>query len=493
MILTAAPKKQRNHKYIKEAIEQWIEIHFGDTTFNGRVVLGHRKPGGEGIYPMSVRPLTELKPYIRMIHASPRLDYYITANTVSGVNRRKEELFGLQNIVIDVDCHDGSQPQYVSSLVQAFIWRSKRDLWNEGIIPPPNSIVRTGRGLQLWWAIVPCYGGRNYDKSRYHYDKIKTVFMDHIESMLDEYSEEFGELSIDRGASINPVGYFRLPFTYNTNAKCYSSLEILHTKRYDQRKLTLIEAPTTRSRSGSNGCGTKYVPMLDSDRYLLKNYQSAGVRRVIQLIKLRNLRNNDVGSESRNFFNFSVYNALRMAFDHKAAMTRLKAYNAGFKKPMTDRELENCICTASQKDGYKYSNEKLIELLEVTPEEQEAIGLFPYTRKQRKAPNASRDAARAALREDRDNKILELVEKGTSQAETARILGISKNTVGSVLKRLRDTIEDQIVEYEDRPKNGSIYVLTDSGAAPRILPMTYTLWEDQMEGVLFELPEENSS
>ena len=470
MILTATPRKLN-----QKAIDQWIDIHFGDTSFNGHAIIGRRQAHG-GIYSLGVRPLTTLKPYVKMILASQQQDsdYYITANTVTGKNRRKENLFGLQNIVIDIDCHTDRHPHAIAELVQGFIWRSKRDLWDGGVLPTPNSIVRTGRGVQLWWAIVPCYGGSDYGISLYHYEKIKTNFMDHIETMLNEYGEMFGGLSIDRGASINPVGYFRLPGTYNTKAKCYSSVEILHSERYDQRELTLLERPEGETQENVARSETQHIPMLSTDRLVLKNYESTGVRRVMQLINLRNLRDNEVGSEMRDYFNFSVYNALRMAFDHQEAMVRLREYNSGFKKPMTDRELDNCVSSAKEKDGYKYSNVKLIELLEITPEEQEAIGLFPATQKHRTKPNASRDAVRKALREDRDNKIVELTGQGISQAETARILGISKNTVGSVLKRLREVeapqpVDVPVIHNDDsssRPNFGSIYVTVRSNGVP---------------------------
>lgn len=474
MNIVAAPLKQRNHKHINRSIEQWLDIHFGDTSFNGRVIIGRRKNQG-GIYTMSARPLTELTPYIKMVHASTRLDYYITANTVSGVNRLKDELFGLQNIVIDVDCHDAKHIHSVSALVQAFIWRSKRDLWDTGIIPTPNSIVRTGRGVQLWWAIVPCYGGSNYETSRYHYDKIKNTMMDHIEALLSEYRDELDGLDVDRGASSNPVGYFRLPCTYNTTAKCFSTLEILHSKRHDQRELTKIANPGVETSSEVARGSSRYVPMQETDRTVIRNFESTGVRRVLQLIKLRNLRNNEVGSEMRDHFNFSVYNALRMSFEHPTAMARLRAFNSGFKKPMNERELENCISSAQEKGGYKYSNAKLVELLSITPEEQVIIGLFPTLGRRcswkHSKQNASRDEARRALREDRDHRIMELIEQGVSQAETARILGISKNTVGSVVKKNRETteIEPTIVEvateYSSRPNFGAIYVLNNTAPA----------------------------
>lgn len=455
---------QVNVKNINNSIDQWLDIHFGDTSFNGRVVLG-RRTDGHGIRTMGFKPLKSLRPYVKMLQVSPKVDYYITANTVTGIKRRKEDLFGLQNIVIDVDCHDNRQPQAINELILGFIWRCKRDLWSEGVIPMPNSIVRTGRGVQLWWAILPCYGGEDYGISLYHHNKIKSTFISHIERLIEEYDEELEGLDVDRGASSNPVGYFRLPGSYNTKAKCYTSLAVIHDKRYDQRELTKLEAPEIRAEKP---VAQKYIPLLGTDRRVLRGFESTGVRRVIQLIKLRNLRNNETGSEMRDYFNFSVYNALRMNYDHDEAMERLESFNAGFREPMSPAELENCVSSAEKKGGYSYKNETLIELLDITPEEQQAIGLFPVRGFRRSKPNASRDEARRTLKEDRDSKILALIEKGVSQAETARILNIGKNTVGRVLKRLREGVENPVenfpAEESSRHQNGSIYVLSGRDA-----------------------------
>lgn len=449
MSIAFAPIRQRNHKYINRAIDQWLDIHYGDTSFNGNAVIGYRK--GKGVYTMSVRPLTEVKQYIKLVHASTKLDYYITANTVKGTDRKREDLFGLQNIVIDVDWHSHRN---ASDLAQLFVWYAKRDLWNTGVIPKPNSIVYTGRGVQLWWAIVPCYGGKGYDISLYHHNKIKNTFMNHLEALIDRYSEELEEPDFDRGPSSNLVGYFRIPCTFNTKAGRYGSLEILHTERYDQRELTLIpdletEDDTVEERG--------QVLMSDSDREVLRGYSTLGARRIMRLIKLRSLRDSEIGSEKRDYYNFIVYNALRMSFDHEEAMIRLRLFNAGFKQPMSESELENCVGTAKKKGGYKCGNAKLIEWLEITPDEQYTIGLFVV----RKKPNASRDEVRSALKADRDIKIQRMKADGVSQAEIARILGIGKNTVYRVLKKLKEKIE-KIVDTsvgEVCHHFGAIYVL----------------------------------
>ena len=180
-----------------------------------------------------------------MIHVSQRLDYYITANTVSGTSRTMDGLFGLQNIVIDIDCHE--ENRNVAALVQAFLWRAERDMWSDRSLPRPNSIVKSGRGVQLWWAIDPCHAS-----CLFHYNQIKTGLIDHFEELLAEYAEELDGLTVDRAASSNAVGYFRLPCTYNTAAKRYGTLQMLHKERYSTHELAGY-IPTTLA-TPKNGC-----------------------------------------------------------------------------------------------------------------------------------------------------------------------------------------------------------------------------------------------
>ncbi len=462
--MIAAPRLQINHKFIDRSVAKWLDLHFGDTSFNGRVFIGHRKRGG-GVYTMSARSLMDLKEYIMLIHASQRIDYYITANTVSGTSRTMDGLFGLQNIVIDIDCHDKGAE--VSELIQQFLWRSERDLWSTTPLPRPNSIVRTGRGVQLWWAIKPCHAD-----CIFYYNRIKTGLMDHIDAMISEYSE-LEALSVDRTASNNPVGYYRLPCTYNTAAKRYGNLQVLHFERYDTQELAKVISPLPGKRGSKRKISPpKAIPMQECDVIVLHNNYTTGANRVMQLVKLRNLRNNEVGSETRNNLCFSVYNALRMAYDHEETMLRLRAYNSGFKEPMTEAELAHTVCTAARKGGYKYTNAKLIEFLDITPEEQDAIGLHPFTGTYKPwghtRPNATRDAVRKALRSDRDSKVIAMHQEGISQAETARKLGISRNTVAKILREW--TAQNDIEIAQDKLlKYSSIYdCLLDSKGATEV-------------------------
>lgn len=450
--MIAAPVQQKNHRYIDRAVSEWLDVHFGDQSFNGRIFIGHRKHGG-GVYTMTARSLKELPSYLMMIHTSQRIDYYITANTVSGTSRTQAGLFGLQNIVIDIDCHNNGAN--TNELVEAFLWRCERDLWQDSSLPYPNSIVRTGRGVQLWWAINPCHVS-----CIFYYNQIKTGLMDHLDNLLYEYEEELEGLEIDRAASSNSVGYFRLPCTYNTAARKYGSLQVLRKERYDTHDLAgyISPLPGRENRSEHNSEPQTAIPLQKCDVIVLQNNYTTGAKRVMQLVKLRNLRNNEVGAETRNNLCFSVYNALRMSYDHDEAMERLRAYNEGFKEPMTETELKSTVYSAVRKGGYKYTNEKLIELLEITPDEQIAIGLHPFKGRYQPwghaKPNATRDAVRKTVRDDRDQKVISMHQEGITQAETARQLGISRNTVSRIIKTWLEALK---TAGESLLKNGAIY------------------------------------
>lgn len=451
--MIAQPRLQRKHKYIDRRINDWLAIHYGDTSFNGRITITVRNRNGY-METVSCRSLKELQPYINLMHISPRCDYYLTGNSVSGVSRLKQDLFGLHNIVIDVDCHDKKLRDHeIEELIQRFIWRANRDCWGIGELPYPNSIVRTGQGIHLWWAIVPCHVS-----CVWYYDHVKVGFMERLRDLIDEFPELNG-LTVDSTASSNNVGLYRMPYTYHTGRKCRTKTKIIHNSPFKLQELTQYVCVQNQMMHISKEPAA--VAMDKRDLKLLQNFYTVGSRRIAKFIKLRNYRNQAVGNETRNNFCLAVYCELRRTFEHEEAMTYLHQFNAGFKEPMTEKELQNTLCSAQQKGGYKYSNKKLIELLEITEEEQAIIGLFPMpTHKAFAKPNATRDEVRRIRREGRDAKILDLFETGMSKSEIARQLEINRKTVATVLKKHteEETVpsDDQPVEQgENLSKNGS--------------------------------------
>ena len=433
------PITQKYHNYIDSNILPWIDLHFpADSSYNGRVFLGVRKIAKDRDYfeTLSRRNIGELRSFIPEMHISQVRDYYITANAMSGVERANNHVFSLHNIVIDVDLHEEGVSHYEEAM--AFIWRCKRDLWSTGNCPAPNSVVFTGRGVQLWWAIDPISV-----KVLYYYRRVQSWLMDQLEAMIEEYPEDLGFHKIDRLASIKIAGWFRLPLTYNTKTNRRGTLEIINKKRYKLQELLDKYVPKSyRPRLSVVSNGTykghrphfDFAPLADKDADLVRGCNTALSRRALQLAKLRAIRNAKVDSEQRDLFNFSVFCSLVDELGSEEALERTSEFNSGFKNPMTERKLKQVLSTAMVKQ-YHLTNSWVIETLDISEAEQEEIGLYPSGNRYRKLkPNHTRDTARSILKSDRDNKIITLFENGYNKSRIAQMLKIARNTVIRVIK-----------------------------------------------------------
>ena len=428
--------KYRFSKNLDESVLSWYDVHFPASSFHGRIHIGRMKDDGFGVQKLFLGEREAVRQFLEDMHVSEKLDYYITANTVNGVERNLEGLFSLDNIVLDIDCHNEVDEGWQEQILP-LIWRFKHD----EVVPAPNSIVRTGRGIQFWWHIRPVYV-----KCKPYFVEVRNFLISRINDFLTEYNE-FSAFHVDNTASNNLVGYYRLPGTYNTKAGVQVEFEILREEEYLLQDMTAW-MELERSQEAKEPAASAPPPpaaddfsgkYLASDIRILRDFHTLGFFRTRQLIQLRIIRDNDVGSETRNNLCFMVYNAMLPALGHERAFEKLMDFNQGFKAPMTEHELEGVICSARDKGGYRYTNEKMIEFLEITPEEQKAIGLWiptePFDPMTRISTHPSRKAAARTAKEDRNAKVLALANKGYKIGAIAEEMQITRQTVSSILSK----------------------------------------------------------
>lgn len=431
------PVKQVKHKNID--LKSWLALHFPqDSSYRGRVFVGRRYRSTNGIYDLTRRNIDELEEYISQMHVSRNMDYYIMANSVSGVRRRNRDVFALHNIVIDIDCHGEDAVASPLELAQSFVWLCSRDLWTTGLMPEPNSIVYTGRGVQFWWAIDPISV-----KLAWIYFRILNWLMDQLEELLEENASRLQGLEIDRGASRKLCGWFRLPLTYNTKAKRWGTLQIRCTERYNHQYFLDCVIPKnyrpkiekqSETLPAASRTILQYEPIGEHDAAVIKGGTTAMALRVLQMEQLRKHRKNTKQDEMRDRFCFVVYCALLADYDETEAWRRLVLFNLGFTDKYDLQDLEQKMSTAT-KLKYKLTNEWLIAELRITEEEQRMIGLYPTGAvREKKSPNFTRDLIRSVAKNDRNRKILEMYANGARKAEIARELEISRTTVISVIK-----------------------------------------------------------
>lgn len=436
----------------------WFRFHFPQaSTFDGYFQICYR--GRKGFRTLWTGAQDNLEEFLGKMKIFSKSDYYISANCTTTVKRQKTALFATQNLVIDIDCHhDLIENQEKETLLEEFLIRFHEF---PDLIPPPHSIVWTGRGLQLWWAIDPIHG-----KCLPFYNNVKKYFLHVIQYILEEYKLDL--LTLDKSASLNPVGVFRLPGTNNPTARRKVRLERTAVKKpyvlqdlekimeANKQDFAFVPSPTFTEKNSKQenkrlrNCLTEKDPFLshyeDQDISLLSQLNSFTYFRTKQLIQLRYLRNSPKSLEQRNNFSLLMYSALRSSLPHAQAWERLLIFNQGFKEPLTNSALENVISTAKYKDGYKFSNEKVVDFLQITPEEQDKIGLY------RKQDGVAFDSSLSHMNQKHYNKLKRdyFQEKVISLFEA----GLSCQDIGQTLNRTASTISRTLKPYRDSKKQG---------------------------------------
>lgn len=421
---------QKHHHFIPSDILGWFDRCY-PIGLKGWVILGFRKKGTDNIYPLYIADRNTIRSYLTNMHVSKGMDYYITANSFFGNSKKTEQLWQLSNIVLDVDAHSENQLGY--DLMEKFLWRLDKDLLSNKEIPVPTSIINTGRGLQLWWNIEP-----TSSKCLRLYRMIVATLSDAIDRFLNEYPNELFGFKVDNVASKNPAGYCRLPGTWNTKAgkssviirnsdRCYSFQAMIDWANNFQQK-------AGRFFEGSYPNGVSLDQYSNEEMKLITSFETVALYRIKQLIDLRKLRDSEPGNETRNNFCHVLYSTSLKVHGPEAAWKQLKLFNAGFKVPMTDSELHNSIDHATKLGGYKFTNATIIDILNITEEEQRLIGLFPTKKATHESDHPARKMRTQMERGYRELRILDLYKQGKKQSEICRELEVSRPTVNKVLK-----------------------------------------------------------
>ena len=82
-------------------------------------------------------------------------EYFLTANSFSTPKeRKKKNLYTIQNIVLDIDIHSAKRDRGIFiQRLDAVLYLAFKD--ETFPLPVPKTVVYTGRGIQLWWAVCP--------------------------------------------------------------------------------------------------------------------------------------------------------------------------------------------------------------------------------------------------------------------------------------------------------------------------------------------------
>lgn len=299
--------------------------------------------------------------------------------------------------------------------------------------------MRTGRGIQLWWKIEQTYAKCDALKV---YRYVVENYCNWINFIIQN-TTGISWLQVDAASSKKHMGLFRIPGTTNFSAGRLATCKLMHTYTYELFELAdgiseyspdkIEEREEKKEKAIEEFKKKKHTVSMapeESMRYLYGH----GVRRIQWLTKLARKRRMG-GLPLRNNMLLVCYSTCTTlcSMPDVNAMAYVRELNSWFKTPLTEKEIENCLCTAKKKRGYKFSDATIIQYLNITPEEQQAIGMLdkPGTDKNRHAARAKRNADKKA---DRNAAICHAYEETQSVSKAAEIAGCCAATVRKVLK-----------------------------------------------------------
>lgn len=382
----------------------------------GYITVASKNPGYKQWHYKSEELIENAEEILNNINA------YVSQNTFYKPQRRIENIKELRAIYIDIDCHN---TKYTKEAVKYFL---EKDLYGSKI-PRPNYLIDSGRGLYYIILIKPVPSMAMplwYAIQRYLYNELK----------------EFGA---DANA-LDPTRVLRVVGTINS--KSNSCVEILDMDSYEYSLKEIQEEylpEISEKREKKKGRPKKVVSLF--------NEYSLYHARVIDIAKICELRDYDVKGHRELILFLYRYFSCCFLSDPDEALENVLELNAMFKEPLPEKEVITDTRSAErayEERKYKYTNAKLIKILDITLDEQQYLktiisGKEKYRRsaeeqkakKKAKRRNENGLTKREQEKQDNIKAIKSLYEKGYKQVEIVNKLGLSKGRVSQIIKELK--------------------------------------------------------
>lgn len=428
---TKYPIKQANHNSPKADVKTFADLIYAADRpeYKGIVTIVRRPKGTTTMETVASVPAEQVGEWLSQMHVSADADYYLTkAQFKAAQTWDGGELFALNAIWVDIDAH-GETPSFAEAeRMHSLLIHALPELAG---IPVPNIIIYSGRGLHLLWLIEQCAA-----ELAFMHRAVSHYYGEAIRDLIAGF--KITKYSVDGSYGANVSGLTRIPGTFNTHSSTYCTYEIIHR----QRILLAEQYDTVEYRSGKGTVDSKRCCQFASSAA-----QAAGELRVNALLKLLELRTNWEGY--RDSFLFALFSAYQMSgySDEDALRLTLEA-NSEFEHPLPEREVRSLLSTAMKKH-YKMKNAYIIAALDLTADEQTAIGISAMpTGAKKRGKNQARDERTAAKLKVENRRIMRMHILGNSIASIAKIVGRCYNTIKKRIDEYTEKLEELFSQHE---------------------------------------------
>ena len=269
---------------------------------------------------------------------------YITLNTFYKTYRRLECLKELNALFIDLDTYKTgfTKEQILMNLCENYFGKN---------IPIPNLIIDSGRGLYLIWLIK----------------KVPSMALPLWKAAEEYLYKTLKEFGADRQA-LDATRILRVPGSINS--KTHTEVKIIdnYDYLYELREIQSEYMPELSEKAPVRRGRPKKVKYIYRERSL---YYS----RLQDITKLCELREYDLKGQRELILFLYRYYLCYFTEDVEKSLNDTLELNSIFRQPLSEREVRRATKSAetvfkNQNKDYKYKNETLINLLQISEEEQ---------------------------------------------------------------------------------------------------------------------------
>ena len=357
---------------------------------------------------------------------------YITLNTFYKPCRRLENIKELNTLFIDLDYYKTGKTK------DQVLMDLEKNYFNQSI-PIPNYVIDSGRGMYLIWLIK----------------SLPSQALPLWKAVQDYLYKQLKCFGADRQA-LDATRILRVPGSINSKSKTVVNILDEYEYVYDLREIQNGFLPELKPYEKKKGRPSKI-------NYIYRE-RSLYYGRIQDIIKLCELREYDLKGHRELILFLYRYYLCSFTEDIEKALNDVLELNSMFRQALSEREVIRATrsaerCYLDKNKQYKYKNETLIELLEITEEEQKYMTIIiskeEYKRRDRVYHKKNYDSEKAKkiyqeqlkaqgkLSEkekisQRREKVLDLLGEGLTQKEIYTLMKISKRTCINDVNFLRE-------------------------------------------------------
>ncbi|XZI46676.1 DNA-binding response regulator (plasmid) [Clostridium perfringens] len=274
---------------------------------------------------------------------------YITLNTFYKPCRRLENIKELNTLFIDLDYYKTGKTK------DQVLMDLEKNYFNQSI-PIPNYVIDSGRGMYLIWII----------------NAVPSKALPLWKAVQEYLYNQLKYFGADRQA-LDATRILRVPGSINSKSKTVVNILDEYEYIYDLREIQNGFLPELKPYEKRKGRPSKI-------NYIYRE-RSLYYGRIQDIIKLCELREYDLKGHRELILFLYRYYLCSFTEDIEKALNDALELNSMFRQALSEREVIRATrsaerCYLDKNKQYKYKNETLIELLEITEEEQKYMTII---------------------------------------------------------------------------------------------------------------------